>query len=191
MADQTTPTPDPSPQGGGERSRTVPGASGLRGSLIVALLVLLADRGHKFIQLETLGWLVPCPPPETTALCPIEPVTPFFTYMLVWNPGVSYGLLQGMPTLALLAIMVLATGLLGWWWLKADTVLTRYGLAIAIGGALSHIADRVLYGAVPDFFYLHWQSFSFYVFNISDTAITIGVILLLIDMVLPQRRASA
>ena len=180
-----------SPQGRGERSRTGLGAPGLRGSLFVGLAALLIDRAHKFVQLETLGWLLPCPPPETTALCPLEPVTPFFSYMLVWNPGISYGLLRGVPPLALLAIMGFATALLAWWWLRADTALTRYGLAIAIGGALSHIADRVIYGAVPDFFYFHWQAWSFYVFNISDTAITIGVILLLVDMVLPQRRASA
>jgi signal peptidase II len=176
--------------GSGRPARRFAGPA-LRGSLIAGLVALFLDRGHKFVQLELLGWRVPCPPPETSVLCPVEPVTPFFSYMLVWNPGISYGLLQGVPPLGLLALMGLATGMLAWWWFKADTVLTRYGLAIAIGGALSHIVDRIFYGAVPDFFFLHWQAWSFYVFNISDTAITIGVILLLADMVLPQRRASA
>ncbi|MBU1176130.1 MAG: signal peptidase II [Alphaproteobacteria bacterium] len=154
-------------------------------------MAFVLDRGHKFVQLDLLGWSLPCPPPETTALCPIEAVMPFFSYVLVWNPGISYGLLQGVPALALLALMAVASGVLGWWWLKSDTALTRFGLAVCLGGAASHFVDRLIYGAVPDFFYFHWQSLSFYVFNISDTAITIGVILLLIDMVLPQRRAPA
>ncbi len=111
--------------------------------------------------------------------------------MLVWNTGISYGLLRGVPLAGLLALMVVATLMLVWWWVKADTVLTRYGLAIAIGGASSHIIDRLVYGAVPDFFYFHWQSWSFYIFNFSDTAITIGVILLLLDMVLPKRGTPA
>lgn len=160
-------------------------------SLFTGLVAFLVDRSHKLIQLEILGWRTICPPPETGALCPIEPVTPFFDYVLVWNPGISYGLLQNMPLAGLLALMFIATGVLIWWWIKADSALTRYGLAICIGGAASHLLDRLIYGAVPDFFLFYWQSHSFYVFNLSDTAITIGVVFLLFDMVLPKRRTSA
>ena len=160
-------------------------------SALAGLFAFLVDRGHKFIQLEWFGWNVVCPPPETSAFCPVEPVTPFFDYVLVWNPGISYGLLQGVPMVGLLALMLVATAVLVWWWLRADAALTRFGLAICIGGAASHLLDRLIYGAVPDFFLLYWQSWSFYVFNLSDTAITIGVILLLLDMVLPKRGTPA
>jgi signal peptidase II len=160
-------------------------------SLFAGLVAFVLDRGHKFVQIELFGWRTLCPPPVTSAFCPVEPVAPFFDYVLVWNPGISYGLLQNMPILALLALMLVATGVLVWWWLKADTVLTRFGLAICIGGAASHLLDRLVYGAVPDFFLFYWQSFSFYVFNISDTAITIGVVFLLLDMVLPKSGAPA
>jgi signal peptidase II len=183
----TTPTPDPSPQGGGERRLQPFSRPAVIGSLLAGLAAFVLDRGHKLVQLELMGWRDLCPPPATTPLCPYRTVLPVFDYVLVWNPGISYGLLQDVPTYVLLAMMLVATGLLVWWWLKAQTVLTRYGLAICIGGAASHLFDRMIYGAVPDFLLFHWQSWSFYVFNLSDAAITIGVILLLIDMVLPQR----
>ncbi len=185
-----TPTPGPFPQGGGERRPILLGPA-LKGSLVAGLVAFLLDRGHKLIQLEMMGWRDMCPPPDTTVFCPHQAITPFFDYVLVWNPGISYGLLRDVPIPALFVLMLFATGVLAWWWIKADTVLTRYGLAIAIGGAVSHLIDRLVYGAVPDFFLFFWQNLSFYVFNLSDTAITLGVILLLLDMVLPQRKVPA
>lgn len=150
-------------------------------SLLVGLIIFLADRLHKYIQLDVYGWRGG----EGVR------VTPFFDYVLVWNPGVSYGLLTGLPPYVLVAIMVAAIALLIWWWIKSETALARYALAICIGGAASHIVDRIQYGAVADFFYFHWQNWSFYVFNISDSAITIGVILLIVDMFWPRKQRRA
>lgn len=149
----------------------------LRLSILLGLLVFVADRAHKYYQLEIMGWTGG----------EFVPVTSFFNYVLVWNTGISYGLLTGMPTLALLAIMGVATALLLWWWIKAETALVRIGLALCLGGAISHIIDRSIYGAVPDFFHFYWQQYSFYVFNISDSVITIGVALLVLDMLIPSK----
>ena len=111
--------------------------------------------------------------------------------MLVWNTGVSYGLLGDLPVWALGAIAAgrhrrrSASG--G----PAPTdVLVRFGLMLCIGGALSNALDRVLYGAVADFFHFHWQDWSFYIFNIADVAITLGVLLLLLDFVGIGREAG-
>jgi lipoprotein signal peptidase len=52
---------------------------------------------------------------------------------------------------------------------------------LVIGGALSNALDRLLYGAVADFFHFHWQDWSFYIFNLADMAITVGVLLLILD----------
>ena len=112
----------------------------------------------------------------------IVPVTSFFDYVLVWNTGISYGLLDGLPVWTLGAIMMVAIIGLSIWWLRTDAPLTRLGLAFAIGGALSNALDRLIYGAVADFFHFHWGTWSFYIFNIADMAITLGVILLLIDL---------
>lgn len=148
---------------------------GLRGvglSLVLLLLALGLDRAHKYIQIELGGWRGG----ETVQ------VTDFFDYVLVWNTGVSYGLLGGLPLWALGIIITLATVALGIWWWRSTQRLVQAGLALAIGGALSNALDRVFYGAVADFFHFHWQSYSFYIFNIADTAITVGVLLLILDI---------
>jgi signal peptidase II len=75
------------------------------------------------------------------------------------------------------------------WWFRATSPLVRAGLALAIGGALSNALDRWLYGAVADFFHFHWEDHSFYIFNLADTAITLGVVLLVADLLgLGQKR---
>lgn len=110
-------------------------------------------------------------------------VTDFFDYVLAWNTGISYGLLDGLPVWSLGAIMLVAIAALAIWWVRANSSLTRIGLAFCIGGALSNAVDRLIYGAVADFFHLHWGTWSFYIFNLADVAITIGVILLIADLV--------
>ncbi len=108
-------------------------------------------------------------------------VTDFLDYVLVWNTGISYGLLGGLPVWALGLIMAVAIIALSVWWTRTNVLLVRLGLALAVGGALSNALDRLLYGAVADFFHFHWGQWSFYIFNLADVAITFGVILLLLD----------
>ena len=118
-------------------------------------------------------------------------VTDFFDYVLVWNTGISYGLFDSLPVWALGAIMLVAIAALSVWWVRAESSLVRLGLAFCIGGALSNAIDRLIYGAVADFFHLHWGSWSFYIFNIADVAITVGVILLIVDLLgLGKRKAA-
>lgn len=142
-------------------------------SLIFALIAFGIDRIHKLVQIEWLGW----------SGGEYVPVTGFFDYVLVWNTGISYGLLGDLPLWAL--ALLIAAALIGLviWWYRADTALLRAGLALAIGGALSNAFDRWRYGAVADFFHFHWQAWSFYIFNLADAAITLGVLLLILDFV--------
>ena len=76
----------------------------------------------------------------------------------------------------------MAIAALLFWWLRAPQPLVRIGLMLCIGGALSNAVDRLLYGAVADFFHFHWQGWSFYVFNLADMSITFGVLLLILDL---------
>ena len=118
-------------------------------------------------------------------------VTPFFDYVLVWNTGISYGLLDSLPVWVLGLIMVVAIIALSVWWWRSQEFLVRLGLALCVGGALSNALDRLIYGAVADFFHFHWGSWSFYIFNIADMAITLGVILLLLDLLGVGRKKNA
>src|SRR5690606_20896875 len=112
----------------------------------------------------------------------IVPVTGFFDYVLAWNTGVSYGLSGDLPPwLPGLVIAAATIALAAWGW-RSSQPLVRAGLALCIGGALSNAVDRVLYGAVADFFHFHWQDYSFYIFDVADAAITLGVLLLVLDI---------
>jgi signal peptidase II len=163
--------------------------------LMAAIIAFGVDRAHKAIQVSAdciaLGQAV-CVG-AFSAFVPfamtgwrggeVLRVTDFFDYVLVWNTGISYGLLDGMPVWTLGVVMLVAIVALSVWWWRADTLLTRLGLSLCIGGALSNALDRLIYGAVADFFHLHWGTWSFYIFNIADVAITMGVILLLADLI--------
>ncbi len=141
-------------------------------SLLLGLAAFALDRGQKFLQIDVLGWQGG----EHVT------VTPFFDYVLVWNTGISYGLFGDLPVWMLGLVAAVAIVALGIWWLRTADVLVRHGLMLIIGGALSNALDRLLYGAVADFFHFHWQGWSFYIFNIADAAITLGVLLLILDV---------
>jgi signal peptidase II len=172
-------------------------------SLLAGIVAFGIDRIHKFVQVsaDCMGaaidvcvgryGMLPSPPAFGWQGGEIVPVTPFFNYVLVWNTGVSYGLLGDLPVWALGLVAVVAIVALGiWWWRTSDT-LVRYGLMLVIGGALSNALDRLLYGAVADFFHFHWQDWSFYIFNLADVAITLGVLLLILDVVGIGRKRTA
>src|SRR5690606_1481718 len=141
-------------------------------SLVFGLLAFVLDRAHKFYQIEIEGWRGG----------EIVPVTSFFDYVLVWNTGISYSLFDSWPLLGLGILIAVAIAALLFWWLRAPQPLVRIGLMLCIGGALSNAVDRLLYGAVADFFHFHWQGWSFYVFNLADMSITCGVLLLILDI---------
>jgi len=164
-------------------------------SLTMAILAFGIDRAHKAFQVSAdciaIG-AAPCVEVFTSYVPfamsdwrggEVLRVTDFFDYVLVWNTGISYGLFDRLPVWGLGVVMAVAILALAIWWVRADSALIRIGLALAIGGALSNALDRLLYGAVADFFHLHWGTWSFYIFNLADVAITLGVILLLADLI--------
>lgn len=176
---------------------------GLVLSLALLVFAFAADRVHKFLQ---VSWdcvqvgaarcidyaLVPSPSLANWTGGEQVPVTPFFDYVLVWNTGISYGLLGSFPVWAIGLLMAVALVLLAVWWWRSDSVLVRSGLALCIGGALSNAVDRLLYGAVADFFHFYLQEWSFYIFNVADAMITAGVLLLILDVLgIGRQRAAA
>lgn len=161
-------------------------------SIVLLLVGFGADRIHKFVGIDPACIGGSCKgnafvfvPAALTGWRGGEyvPVTPFLDYVLVWNSGISYGLLSAFPVWAIGLLIAVALGGLAVWWHRSTAPLVRAGLALAIGGALSNGLDRWLFGAVADFFHFHWGEYSFYIFNLADAAITAGVLLLLLDVV--------
>jgi signal peptidase II len=111
-------------------------------------------------------------------------VTPFLDLVMVWNRGVSYGLFaaEGMlGTLVLTVFSLCAVAGLSWWLSTAERQLLGLGLGLVVGGALGNVIDRLIYGAVADFFHFHAFGRDWYVFNVADAAITVGVVFLILD----------
>jgi signal peptidase II len=121
-------------------------------------------------------------------------ITPFFDIVLAWNIGVSYGLFAGdsQEWQWILAGFSVVVSLGLWVWLsRIGDDLGAWALALVIGGALGNAMDRVLHGAVADFFSLHFMGFYWYVFNVADVAIVAGVMLLLYDAFFGSGRSKA
>lgn len=149
------------------------GAAARLGTL-VALVVLAADLGSKLWVLHGL---------DLATVGSIE-VLPVLELVLVWNRGISYGLLeQDTPTgrWLLVGVTVVATVALAIWMLRTRSRMTAASLGLVVGGAVGNGIDRVAYGAVVDFVHLHAGSFSWYVFNVADAAIVLGAAGLVIE----------
>jgi signal peptidase II len=111
-------------------------------------------------------------------------ITPFFDLVLVWNRGISYGLLtqdSDLGRFALIAFAFLASLALVMWLARVPSGLMAAAIGLIIGGAIGNAIDRIAYGAVADFFAFHAFGFEWYIFNIADVAIVAGVIGLLYD----------
>jgi signal peptidase II len=126
------------------------------------------------------------------------PVLPFFDLVLVWNKGISYGLLAQDTALGqwmLLGFKAVAAVFLWGWLARAESRLTAVCLGLIIGGAIGNAVDRFAHGAVVDFALMHLTtatfSFNWYVFNLADVAIVAGVAGLLYETLLGGRAAKA
>ncbi|HEV8389218.1 MAG TPA: signal peptidase II [Dongiaceae bacterium] len=148
----------------------------------LSALVVLLDQVSKFLVFRVLMEL------ETEIT-----VLPVFTLVKRYNTGISFSILAtdhavGPWIFALLATII-AFGLLIWLSQTADR-LPAIGLALVVGGAIGNVIDRVREGAVMDFLLFHWHDLAWPAFNLADSAITIGVALLIYDGVFGGRKRA-
>ena len=116
---------------------------------------------------------------------------PIFNFTWVENRGVSFGLFgDGSARWMLSVFSVAVAGVLGWWALKADRRLLVSAIGLIMGGAIGNVIDRIRFGFVVDFLDFSGTGFFPWVFNVADSAITVGVILLILDSVLSERAAK-
>ncbi len=147
--------------------------------VLVALTVFVGDQAVKLAVLAR-----PESALETT------PIAPFLDLVLRWNRGISFSLFS-QDTVAgravLLALTLAAIVLLGWWLASSRSMLSAVGLGAIIGGALGNALDRLTHGAVVDYLDLHALGRHFFVFNLADAAINVGVALLILDLAFGSR----
>jgi signal peptidase II len=160
----------------------------LRTGVIAAIVVLLLDQATKLWLL--FGFDI--------ASRGAVRVTPFFDLVLALNTGISYGWFQtdsALGQVVLLGFKVIAVVVLSIWMARSQTRLATFALGLIIGGAIGNAIDRLAYGAVVDFAHFHVKlgenDFSWYVFNLADTAIVVGVAALLYDSVFGEPAVKA
>ena len=108
-------------------------------------------------------------------------ILPFLDFAFIWNYGISYGLFSSGSETArwlLIGLTLAVTAYLARAMMTTLGPLTRLGYALIIGGALGNMADRIIHGAVVDFVSLHYAGYYWYVFNLADIWISLGVVLL-------------
>jgi len=180
----------PAARGDGE---SVPAGCLFWWGVAVAAAILVLDQLSKWAVTGLLFDPACVTPPVTQPGCAVA-VLPFFNLALVYNPGVTFGLGGGAGPLLLSALAIaIAAGLLVWL-RRIDSPLLAVAVGGIMGGAVGNVVDRLRFGAVVDFLdvYIpgstlpHWPTF-----NIADSAIVVGVTLIVIDGLVAGRKKTA
>lgn len=146
----------------------------------IAAIVILLDQVTKTMILKTM------------AIGDSHTITSFFNLVHWRNTGAAFSFLHAASGwqrwlfigLALVAIVFIV-------WMLArhgGQRLFSWALALILGGAIGNVIDRLLHGSVVDFIQLHWRGAAFPSFNVADSAITVGAVLLILDELLRVRR---
>ena len=147
-----------------------------------AILIIVVDQ-------LTKAWVLSGLDLRELGRVPVWP--PLLNFTWVENRGVSFGLFgDGSARWMLSIFSVVVAGVLGWWALKADRRLLVTSIGLIMGGAIGNVIDRIRFGFVVDFLDLSGTGVFPWVFNVADSAITVGVILLILDSVLSERAAK-
>lgn len=159
---------------------------------IVAIVIIVVDQFTKAWILGALDMLT-----ASGALIDrelwggrsISIIEPILRFSFVLNDGVSFGLFGGGAGRWILSVFSIAvSGALAWWALRSDRKLLTAAIGLVMGGALGNVIDRIRFGGVVDFLDFSGTGLFPWVFNVADSAISIGVALLILDGVWADRR---
>ena len=108
-------------------------------------------------------------------------VNSFLNLTLIWNEGIAFGLFSFDEKLYynLLTIFIIFVTLIILWLMLKSKGLEKLGFLMIIGGSLGNLYDRLFYSAVPDFIDFHFNNFHWFIFNVADIFITLGIIFLI------------
>ena len=116
-------------------------------------------------------------------------ITNFLDITHIHNFGVSFGLFDTTPSLVLIIIAMFVVFFIIYLFLNSKDTLESWGLFIIICGALANIIDRSINGYVVDFIYFHINQFAWPTFNIADIYISIGIIMIIVNMLKKIKRS--
>jgi signal peptidase II len=139
--------------------------------LVLVVLLIAADQGSKALVEATMPFREPVD------------MLPFLAIRLTYNEGIAFSLLSSLGDRALIALTVAIMIFVAWLWRQAHVgrVWARVGFTLVFGGALGNLIDRLAHGHVIDFLLFHVPGWSFAIFNLADSFITVGAVLILLD----------
>ena len=152
------------------------------GSIIAAIIFLL-DRLSKWWFIDVF---------ELPSKGVVE-ILPIFDVVMVWNRGVSFSFLAAQDEFgrwALVVLNLIIVAVLTYWLKSAQVRHIAFALGLIIGGAFGNIYDRVKFAAVADFFQFHVGDWYFAVFNIADSFIFIGAMVLILSTTFTKKKNS-
>ena len=139
--------------------------------IVTVLLIFLADRASKIYILRIA---------EVESVVDIY-VNPYLNFYLIWNKGIAFGLFSFNESLIynsvslIIGLIIIAILILI---IKTEDI-KKYAFLLVLGGALGNLYDRIYYSAVPDFIDFHIREIHWFIFNVADIFITLGVIFLI------------
>jgi len=138
--------------------------------LVLAALIIIADQASKFYLLNILGFT-----PETRM-----EIAPFLNVVLVWNKGISFGMGNSFAQaqLIFLSVAIIIVLVLLIWLYRIQESFVGFALGLLIGGAGGNIFDRITQGQVLDFLDFHFASYHWPAFNLADSAVCVGALML-------------
>lgn len=147
--------------------------------LFVSAILVLADQVSKAIVIRTMS------------LYESIPIIPnFFHFTYITNDGMAFGIDFPFGYFIFSAVSLLLTLFLFWylWSVRNHSIVIRLGLAMIIAGAIGNLIDRLMLGEVIDFLDFMIRDFHWYVFNLADSYVTVGMVLLLIDSIILEKK---
>jgi signal peptidase II len=154
-----------------------------RQAMVLVALTVAVDQASKELLLRYLL--------KAGAIVPV--IDDFFRLVVVWNRGVSFGILggdQSLPPWVLSAVAIAVCIGLFLWLRRTDRLLTGWGIGLVMGGAIGNVIDRARWGAVFDFADFHVGQWHWPAFNIADSAIVIGVGMMLVDSLISDKERA-
>jgi signal peptidase II len=148
--------------------------------IIISSVVFLLDRFTKYLVLDLF---------ENITITEIY-INHFINLLLIWNDGIAFGLLNfsDQKIYSLITIIIFFVSIVVLIIALKSKTYDVYFFSMIFGGALGNLFDRVKYNAVPDFIDLHINNYHWFIFNVADIFISLGVICLIFDEIFLKRK---
>jgi len=151
--------------------------------ILIILIIFLLDRFSKIYILNIA---------ETVGKVDIY-INSILNFILIWNSGIGFGLFSSEQSYAynFITILILLINIVIFYLIFKSKKIISYFYTLIFGGSLGNLFDRIYYSAVPDFIDLNYKGYHWFVFNIADIFITLGIICLIFAELLNYKKPNA